>query len=507
MGFEALITGFASTAADIIADRREKAEEYEDRMREMAERNKGRYDAMKQAAEANEMLVARARNLLASDEQISMALDSGPNALREMVQQLNAAKMDADIGPMYSKELVQQMFQVNEDYTSTNTDVRARFGLEGMAVGDTAAPDDDGFFARAFGRDSMGRARANLDQELVAGTDVSVFDLAGLSDTNLYQSLTPGSFINYTAPNVLTDDKFDEIQQAYLRAHNQAIQLASSNRERRMADLERQEGTGRAIGPDGTIIDYTTVDFVRDAALADQAFKDEIQNHMRGFFGFYGRDMLGFPDKFIPYLTAQGGLHAELGVPILQQGLNPAVDGQEVLDGTADTFNQGTEPQQQQQEPEGDPLVDVDLNTTYTVPVTLTMGEETDTGRLIPETGVIIDPVKGTMRSPVEVLDMLNSGITMAVDGQAYTGGPVQSSIETELAAKNAQLDMIEERIIETEDAPAYAIGRRARERTLAELEAQQMMLIERINELEQLKGNIEMGMVPEEDVAAIGGE
>ncbi len=244
MSWMAFAEGFARTAAGIIQERKDEAEEYQEKMREMAERNKGKLTLMEQAVKENEAFVLRAKSLGASDAQVSMALDSGVNGLRDMVT--NLTNLKNQMGEYYTPEQVQLAYAVPEDYTSTNIDVRTRFGLSGATVGDTETPDG-GFLDKAFGRDAMSRARAEIDQELVAGTDMSVFDLAGLTDAQLYESLNPASILAYNAPRFMDDEEAVRQESLYARTYQNVLNSASAQYD---AALSNWAASNPMLGPE-----------------------------------------------------------------------------------------------------------------------------------------------------------------------------------------------------------------------------------------------------------------
>ena len=79
----AFATAFFRDSAAYINDRKDKAEDYADKLREQAERNKSKLGKLKQAAKAQQGFINQARGLYASDAQIEAALDSGPTGLRD----------------------------------------------------------------------------------------------------------------------------------------------------------------------------------------------------------------------------------------------------------------------------------------------------------------------------------------------------------------------------------------------------------------------------------------
>lgn len=203
--WEAFATAFLKDTAGYINDRKNKAEDYKDRLLEDAERNKGKLKKLRAAANAQQGFISQARGLYATDAQIEAALDSGPTGLQTLVADLNAQK--TKYGNDYTESFVQDYAKLPETFKATgNIDPMARYGLTGAVVGDVDAPRG-GFLSRAFGMDAKARARAEMDAQEFGGTGLSVYDLSTISDVAGYESLNPTSFLAYTAPKLLAESE------------------------------------------------------------------------------------------------------------------------------------------------------------------------------------------------------------------------------------------------------------------------------------------------------------
>lgn len=197
----AFATAFFRDSAGYINDRKDKAEDYADKLREQAERNKSKLGKLKQAAKAQQGFINQARSLYASDAQIEAALDSGPTGLRDLVSELSTLK--SKYGTYYDQDLVADYAKLPEGFKATgNLDPMSRYGLTGAVVGDTAKPDGS-WLSKAMGLDAKARARAELDAETVGDTGYSVYDLAQISDISGYESMNPTSFLSFTAPKLM----------------------------------------------------------------------------------------------------------------------------------------------------------------------------------------------------------------------------------------------------------------------------------------------------------------
>lgn len=509
--FAAFATGFLQTFGEGIARRQRKAEDYEDQLRELADRNKSKLDLMQKAVKENEALVLRARNLFASDAQISMALDSGPNGLRDMVQRLNEAKNDSGwVGQNYSAELVQNMFKVPEDIT-VNVSVADRFGLGGMTAGDVEAPSSS-WWGRGFGKDASARVRAELDQEMVAGTGVSVFDLSGLTDANLYNSLDPSSFLSFTAPNAMDDARTRQTQMEYLDMFKTVSGIANDRAKVLLDAALFEEQDGRLN------------QFQYQARLQEieNARKEEVKAALQAHFGQYVNQAMGFNDVMVPYLKAMGAQNPDhlLGVEVLEGGVNPEADttgagddGNVVADDTGvdttgveapelrTTLDGGTSA-----EAEGDLFKYNPEPYTYTIPLTASgfnreTGEEmTFNYRLDPRTGIVTDPTTpGTAIDDRGVLGFVNRGYTFTLpDGTVYSGGGLQDvSAEGELEGISARIETLVDEIVALEELPAASIGRRERESRLAQARQTLEDLMEREDELEEIIAQANEAVTP----------
>lgn len=203
--WEAFATAFLKDTAGYINDRKDKAEDYKDRLLEDAERNKGKLKKLRAAANAQQGFISQARGLYATDAQIEAALDSGPTGLQSLVSDLNAQK--TKYGNDYTESFVQDYAKLPETFKATgNIDPMSRYGLTGAVVGDVDAPRG-GFLSRAFGMDAKARARAEMDAQEFGGTGLSVYDLSTISDVAGYESLNPTSFLAYTAPKLLAESE------------------------------------------------------------------------------------------------------------------------------------------------------------------------------------------------------------------------------------------------------------------------------------------------------------
>jgi len=198
--WQAFATAFLGDSAAYINERKDKAEDYADKLAEQAERNKGKLTELRQVADAQNSFVSQARSLYATDAQIEAALDAGPDGLSTLVKTLDTLR--ATYGSNFNADMVKEAAALPEAFSPTgNLDVYARYGLGSQVMGDIEAPKG-GWFARAMGTDAKARARAEADAEAFGGTGMSVYDMAELDSVTGYTSKASGSYLRYTPPKV-----------------------------------------------------------------------------------------------------------------------------------------------------------------------------------------------------------------------------------------------------------------------------------------------------------------
>ena len=204
---QAFAAAFLGDTAKYINERKDKAEDYADKLRETAERNKSVLAKLRSAAKAQQGYISQARGLYASDAMIEAALDAGPTGVKDLVDQLSTMKTNWGTG--YNEDLVKELKWLPEGFKATgNLDPMTRYGLDKLKVGDVETPERS-LFDKAFGRGAKDAARYELDREKVGDTGLSVFDLAELSSTSGYESLNPSSYLSYTAPKIFNPTKFE----------------------------------------------------------------------------------------------------------------------------------------------------------------------------------------------------------------------------------------------------------------------------------------------------------
>ena len=293
--WQAFATAFLGDTAGYINERKDKADDYADKLAEQAERNKGKLTQLRQAADAQNSFVGQARSLYASDAQIEAALDSGPEGLSKLVNTLGTLK--STYGTSYNQELVKEAAAIPEAFSPTgNLDTYARYGLGSQTMGDTEAPSG-GWFARAMGTDAKARVRAEADAEAFGGTGMSVYDMAELDGVTGYTSRNAGSYLTYNTPKLFNPSNTATAQEDLL-ARQRAIETSVGYTQYTTAMDAAKSKTQSVVA--------------RDAALA------ELRSQQSAFL----------KDGMRLYIDSQttlyGGSYIDaMGDTLLQMGLNP----------------------------------------------------------------------------------------------------------------------------------------------------------------------------------------
>lgn len=206
--WQAFATAFLGDTAKYINERKDKAEEYEQKQRELAERNSAVLRQRQGIVDQVSSLSNRAMSELgATEEMVKAAIDSGPQGIQTLVQQLQETK--TAMGSRWTPEAAQAAITLPAGYTSApnlslDEYVRQAYGLPAATTGSYAAPEST-WWDRALGRNATDAARQRLDQEVTAG-GYSIYDINDLASQAEYQSLVGGAYVNYVAPKVLNQD-------------------------------------------------------------------------------------------------------------------------------------------------------------------------------------------------------------------------------------------------------------------------------------------------------------
>mgnify|MGYP003648788830 CR=1 FL=1 len=195
MGFDwqAFATGFLEQTTSNIKESKDKAGDYEERQRALAERNTQTISRRRAVATQVTGLANMLRSNGASDTVIQAAISSGPQAITELANKVEKARSDSG-GSNLSSSDIDALIQIPEGFSTIDMDtdafIRNTYGLGYKGAGVSDKKVDRTFMDRLTGRKQMDLARARLDSEVMQ---------EGLTD---YESLVPGTFISFVDAKV-----------------------------------------------------------------------------------------------------------------------------------------------------------------------------------------------------------------------------------------------------------------------------------------------------------------
>ena len=207
--FMAFGEAFLNRTAEDIMKRKEKAADYEDERKALAESNKALINRRKGIASQQGAIATQAASLGATPEMIDAALNSGPTGLMDLAKNLQDLK--TDMGSNWTKEDAANRFDLPEGYVVSEGDLESRiaqvYGLPAASLGSTTAPEAN-WFSKGMGYGAKDRVRADLDKEAFFG-GMSVMDVNEAAQQQDYERLTKGAFVNFTMPDVFKAEDFE----------------------------------------------------------------------------------------------------------------------------------------------------------------------------------------------------------------------------------------------------------------------------------------------------------
>jgi hypothetical protein len=200
MGFDwgAFATGFLKETAKNINEAKEDAKQYEERQRELAERNK--LTISKRNAVANEVISIS--NMLrdngASQAVIQAAISAGPKAIADLANKVNNAR---DIyGRKLNSDDIETLVNMPENFSVIDMDtedfIKKTYGLGYEGAGTTESKPERTLMDRLSGRKLRDMARYRLDSEVMQD-GLTAYDINQMAAQTDYESLVPGTFITF----------------------------------------------------------------------------------------------------------------------------------------------------------------------------------------------------------------------------------------------------------------------------------------------------------------------
>lgn len=297
--WQAFATAFLGDTAKYINERKDKAEEYEQKQRDLAERNSAVLRQRQGIVDQVGGLANRAMNELgATEEMVKAAIDSGPQGIQTLVQQLQDTK--TSMGTRWTPEAAQAAITLPTGYTSApglslDEYVRQAYGLPAATTGSYAAPESS-WWDRAMGRNATDAARQRLDQEVAAG-GYSIYDINELASQAEYQSLVGGAYVNFVAPKVFNRENIDS-ELTFI--NNLVTDAANSPAVTTMqAELERQQDIVSSGAPQEER-DAAKLEVARLTADINNFTQGRVRTAMMDRFGYYTAG--GYMELMAPHI-------------------------------------------------------------------------------------------------------------------------------------------------------------------------------------------------------------
>jgi hypothetical protein len=216
--WQAFATAFMEGVATKVDKRKAKADEYEDRQRDLAERNKSVMAKRISIADSAKSYASKLLGMGVSEEVIRTAASAGPTGLTDLMRHMDkavtthgpeAVKQNADVFASVDVDPT-ALLMVGKDALTMDEYINQSFGVVAPSTG--SVEDDQGtVFDRMFGRNARERTKARLDSEQ---TDMgySIYDINQAAAAAEYQSLAPNAYVNYgTRQTFGMGDKGSEI--------------------------------------------------------------------------------------------------------------------------------------------------------------------------------------------------------------------------------------------------------------------------------------------------------
>ena len=201
--WQAFATGFLETTADIIKERKQEASKYEERQRQLAERNMSVISKRRAVANQVISLTNMLRDNGASPAVIQAAVAAGPKAVADLAAKVEQTAQQ--YGRKLSSDDIETLVRIPEGFSAIDMDteefVKKTYGLGYAGAGVTEVKPERTFMDRLTGRKYKDMARYRLDSEVMDG-GLTAYDINQMAAQSDYESLVPGTFITFTDAKV-----------------------------------------------------------------------------------------------------------------------------------------------------------------------------------------------------------------------------------------------------------------------------------------------------------------
>ena len=235
----AFATAFLGDTAKYINERKDKAEEYEDKLREEAERSASIMKKQVQFMDLTESITKQLKAKGVPELVIRSAAASGPTGLTDLQRNWQAAesKYGAEViranPELYAVASItpEQARMTGEGALNTREFIEQNFGFTKPTTGSYDAGKVT-VWDRMLGRNAKERVRAKLDQEMAA-MGYSIYDINEAAKAAEYRSLVPGAYVEYKTPKVFT---VDEMTDEAKTIRDQVLSLQVSDQYKNIED-------------------------------------------------------------------------------------------------------------------------------------------------------------------------------------------------------------------------------------------------------------------------------
>ena len=270
--WQAFATGFLQQTARNQEEAKKDARDYEERQRNLAERNA--VSISKRNAIANEVISIS--NMLrdngASQQVIQAAVSAGPKAIADLADKVNKAR------ELYGRKLgeddIEALINMPEGFSVIDMDtedfIKKTYGLGYAGKGVAKEAPERTFMDRLTGRKAREMAQFDLDSEIMQD-GYTAYDINQMAQQQDYESLVPGTFITFndvkffnpstdmasftrTFTNLVSDVE-DTADYKSLLTDMQAVKFAENLTEEEQADKTKElenkmdELFLRSVGP------------------------------------------------------------------------------------------------------------------------------------------------------------------------------------------------------------------------------------------------------------------
>ena len=213
----AFATAFLNRSAEEMQKGLDKAEDYEDKQRELFEQNKGVMQRRKSISDQVKNTATKLKSMGVPEEMVRAAIAQGASGILDLDRAAQSAvgkygpaaiKDNPDVILGTSSLSPESALMVGEGALSIDDYINQTYGISQGEMGSYEAKDV-GVMGRLYGVGGRDRARARLDQEAGA-MGMSIYDLNQAAKGSEYESIVGGGYVQYASPKVFTVDQMSD---------------------------------------------------------------------------------------------------------------------------------------------------------------------------------------------------------------------------------------------------------------------------------------------------------